>query len=165
MKTINRKVIFKWFLVTVFLIVLVFIFLHNQSITKENSQVQNLPASSISYIKIGGVKLKVDLALTPETQAQGLSGRSGLQDDEGMLFVFNNPGKYFFWMKDMNFPIDMIWISQDLHVVYIKQDAEPDSYPQTFVSNQDAEYVLEVSSFFAEKNNLKEGDQVQFLSS
>ena len=88
-----------------------------------------------------------------------------MKKDEGMLFVFNHTGKYPFWMKDMNFPIDIIWIGEDLRVVYIKKDAKPESYPETFTPNQDAKYVLEVFSSFSEKNNLKEGDRVKFLSS
>jgi len=68
------------------------------------------------YVKIAGQNIKVDLALTPETQEKGLSGRSGLKDDEGMLFVFEKPDKYSFWMKDMNFPIDIIWMGEDMRV-------------------------------------------------
>ena len=116
-------------------------------------------------IKIAGKILKVDLASTPETQEQGLSGRSGLEEDSGMLFIFDNPGKYAFWMKDMNFTIDMIWIGEDLSVIYIKENATPESYPGTFVSNKDAKYVLEVNALFSKKNNLKVGDKMEFLSS
>src|SRR3989344_2021969 len=94
-----------------------------------------------------------------------IAGKKELKKDEGMLFVFNHTGKYPFWMKDMNFPIDIIWIGEDLRVVYIKKDAKPESYPETFTPNQDAKYVLEVFSSFSEKNNLKEGDRVKFLSS
>jgi uncharacterized membrane protein (UPF0127 family) len=68
-------------------------------------------------------------------------------------------------MKNMNFPIDIIWIGEDLRVVYIKKDAKPESYPEAFTPNQDAKYVLEVFSSFSEKNNLKVGDRVEFLSS
>jgi uncharacterized membrane protein (UPF0127 family) len=82
-----------------------------------------------------------------------------------MLFVFDKPSIYPFWMKDMNFPIDMIWIGENDEVVYIEKNAQPDSYPETFVSSQNAKYVLEVISSFSEKNNLKVGDRVEFLSS
>ena len=88
-----------------------------------------------------------------------------LKENEGMLFVFNHADKYSFWMKDMNFPIDIVWIGEDMHVVYIKKNALPTSYPETFTPNQDAKYVLEVISSFSEKNNLKVGDKVEFLPS
>ena len=121
--------------------------------------------NSIQYVKIAGKKLKVDLVLTPEAQERGLSGRIGLGEDEGMLFVFDHPDKYSFWMKDMNFPIDIVWLGEDLKVIYLKKNASPESYPQTFTPNGEARYVLEVSPLFSEKNNLKEGDKVEFLSS
>ncbi|MEI7709146.1 MAG: DUF192 domain-containing protein [bacterium] len=118
----------------------------------------------IKYVNIAGQNIKVDLALTPAEQEQGLSGRKGLKENEGMLFVFQKVGNYPFWMKDMNFAIDMIWISEDMKVVYIKKDATPASYPTTFGPNQDAKYVLEVVAGFADKNNLKVGDRVLFSS-
>ena len=74
----------------------------------------------IKYVKIAGQSVKVDLALTAAEQMQGLSGRTELKENEGMLFIFPQSGNYPFWMKDMNFPIDMIWLGEDLKVIYIK---------------------------------------------
>ena len=119
-------------------------------------------ARNIKYIKIAGGNIKVELALTPEDQAQGLSNRSELLENEGILFVFEHPGKYPFWMKDMNFAIDIIWIGNDMRVVYIKKYARPEEYPNTYVPNKDAKYVLEVVSGFSDKNNLQVGDRVEF---
>ena len=59
----------------------------------------------------------------------------------------------------------MIWIGEDMNVVYIKNNAEPYSYPTTYGPQKDAMYVLETISGFSGKNNLKEGDKVEFLSS
>ena len=53
------------------------------------------------------MKIKVELAITPEARAQGLSGRPSLSENEGVLFVFDKPDKYSFWMKNMNFPLDI----------------------------------------------------------
>ena len=119
------------------------------------------------FVIIAGQKIKVDLALTPAEQSQGLSGRVGLGNDEGMLFIFDTPGRYPFWMKDMNFPIDMIWLSEDMKVIYIKKDARPELYPETFGPREDspdAKYVLEVVSGFSDKNNLNVGDSVTFTN-
>lgn len=117
---------------------------------------------NIKYIKIAGQNIKVDLALTPEAQALGLSARQGLAENEGMLFVFDKSGQYAFWMKDMNFPLDIIWIDEDMKVVYIQKNALPESYPESFLPEKNAKYVLEVYANFADKNNLKEGDTVLF---
>jgi hypothetical protein len=116
----------------------------------------------IKQVKIAGQVLNVDLAITPEAQAEGLSSRGTLDKNEGMLFVFPQPGRYPFWMKDMNFPLDIIWIGEDLKVVYIQKNALPESYPESFTPEKNAKYVLEVSEAFADKNNLKEGDSVLF---
>ncbi len=122
------------------------------------------PFADTKFVQIDGVKIKVELALTEAEREQGLSGRDGLADDAGMLFVFDHPDKYLFWMKDMNFPIDMIWIGQDSKIIYIQKNASPDSYPQkTFGPETPATYVLEVPAGFSDKNGLKEGDQVKFF--
>ncbi len=123
---------------------------------------QKYTPTHIKEVKIAGQSIKVDLALTPAGQEQGLSGRAGLKNNEGMLFVFKNPGIYSFWMKDMSFPVDIVWISQDLKVVYIKKDARPESYPNSYGPSFTTKYVLEVVSGFSDRNNLKEGDRVEF---
>ncbi len=63
---------------------------------------QSLKPEDIRYVKIAGRDVKVDLATTIADQELGLSGRTGLEEDEGMLFVFNKPDKYAFWMKEDN---------------------------------------------------------------
>lgn len=169
---IIKKNFFVWILIFVF-IFLCFILLKNNLLRDSVSEwTSSARVEQIHSVKIAGKIIKVDLALTSEAQERGLSGRKKLEEDEGMLFVFSHMGQYPFWMKDMNFPLDIIWIApsengnlNDLHVVYIKKNATPESYPNTFTPNQNAKYVLEVLSQFSEKNNLKEGDKVEFLSS
>ncbi|MFZ3015529.1 MAG: DUF192 domain-containing protein [Minisyncoccia bacterium] len=154
----NLKKFLPFVIVIIFLIIIsCFLFIKNIFFNK------NFEGNNINYVKIAEQILKVDLALTPKSQEQGLSGRDSLKEDEGMLFVFEKKGKYSFWMKDMNFPIDIIWIGKDLRVIYIKKNAQPESFPETFGADQDANFVLEVISGFSEKNNLKEGDNVKFL--
>lgn len=115
----------------------------------------------ISHITIGGKTVRVDIADTPLTQAAGLSGREQLKENEGMLFVFDKAGKYPFWMKDMKFAIDIIWITEDKHVVHIEKNALPESYPNILGGGEDAKYVLEVNAGFSQKNNLKIRDAVE----
>lgn len=143
---------------------LVFFVINKQKVWTSDVQVNNFDFNKIQYVKIAGKILKVDLALTQQEQEQGLSGRNKLNEDEGMFFVFNHIAQYPFWMKDMNFAIDIIWLGEDLRVVYIKKNATPESYPETFFPDQNAKYVLEVLAQFSEKNNLKVGDKVEFLS-
>lgn len=123
-----------------------------------------LSISEIKYVEIINQKIKVDVVSTPESRTQGLSGREAIEEDEGMLFVFENPDNYSFWMKDMNFPIDIIWIGEDMHVIYIKENATPESYPEGFgPKEKTSKYVLEVFSGFSDKYSLQLGDKVIFL--
>jgi len=159
----NPKISFKMFLY--FFIVFVFLlslFLLNGATVKYNIA-KELEKTAIGHINIGEKYIKVELALTEQAKEKGLSDKIGLKEDEGMLFVFDHKDKYPFWMKDMDFSIDIIWISEDLRIVAIKKDASPSSYPESFYPTEDAKYVLEVISGFSEKNNLKEGDSVKFL--
>jgi len=79
-----------------------------------------------------------------------------------MLFVFDRPGPYGIWMKDMRFPIDILWLDSSKQVVSIKRRAEPSSYPDIFTPEADAEYVLEISAGFAGEHDLKIGNQISF---
>ncbi|KKP89822.1 hypothetical protein A2456_00110 [Candidatus Nomurabacteria bacterium RIFOXYC2_FULL_36_19] len=145
-----------------FLIVILFFLL---GLILINQPSRNLNLENIKYVKIAGQEIKVDLALTKEARAQGLSGRKDLKENEGMLFVFERSGNYLFWMKDMFFSIDIIWLGEDMKVIYIKKDARPELYPEIYGSQEgkpDARFILEVVSGFSDKNNLKVGDGVEF---
>ena len=78
------------------------------------------------------------------------------------IFVFDKSYKYSFWMKDMLFPIDIIWIGEDFSVVDITENAEPNSYPNLFTPREEALYVLEVNAGFSNEKGLKIGDKVEF---
>ena len=56
------------------------------------------------------VRISVDIVDTPALRARGLSGRADLPESQGMLFLFETPGSQVFWMKDMHFEIDILWI-------------------------------------------------------
>ena len=156
----------KYIIISFFLIGVGFLIYNNPSQPPliKGGEIQNPPdkGDTGGYLKIAGQNIKVDIADTPALREQGLSGRQVLGDSEGMLFVFPQSGTHGFWMKDMNFAIDIIWIGEDMKVVYIEKDAQPDSYPNTFGPNENAKYVLEVSAGFSEKNNVKVGDRVEF---
>jgi len=146
-----------------FIVVIIFVALVVGFLSQNNNFSQKIGGQDIKFTKIAGQTLKIELALTLKEQEQGLSGRKTLAPDEGMLFVFSKPSVNYFWMKDMNFPIDMIWLDENLKVIYLKKEAQPESYPETFGPGVDNSYVLEVSAGFSEKNNLKEGDSIEFL--
>jgi len=112
------------------------------------------------YVEVGGVRFEVEIADTPEKRERGLSGRAPLAPNEGMLFVFDEPGIYSFWMKEMLFPIDIVWIDEEGRVVHITENADPSSYPQTFSPPSPVLYVLEISAGLVKINNISLGNQV-----
>ncbi|MDO8514194.1 MAG: DUF192 domain-containing protein [bacterium] len=112
-------------------------------------------------VHIGSQTIKVTVAQTPEERQKGLSGREGLATDEGMLFVFPTDGKYAFWMKDMRFSIDILWLSSDGTIVHLAQNVSPDTYPKNFTSESAARYVLELPAGYAASNLVRVGDIVQ----
>ncbi len=123
----------------------------------------NFSDRNIKSINIAGQNIKVELSISRDQQILGLSGREKLPDGTGMLFVFPKSEKHLFWMKDMKFDLDMIWIDEKLNVVYIKENARPELYPESYGPDSDAKYILEVNAGFAEKYNLKVGDRVDFV--
>jgi hypothetical protein len=62
-----------------------------------------------------------------------------------MLFVFEKPGRYGFWMPDMHYPIDILWLDDQYSVVAAARSVAPESYPDTFMPPVPARYVLETS--------------------
>lgn len=118
-----------------------------------------------SHISINETVIEVRLAVTPAEKVRGLSGTSSLGDNEGVLFVFTESDFHGFWMKDMLFPIDIVWISGDFRIVHIEPSVPPESFPKIFKPSEIAQYVLEVNSGFAAENNFKAGDSVTFLTS
>lgn len=108
--------------------------------------------------------LEVELANTEASRTLGLSGRHAMRDDEGMLFVFETPGRYGFWMKDMEFPLDIVWINENGIVVSIERNVAADSYPKAFINQSDASYVLEINAGQAERFGLYMGSKVKMTN-
>ena len=111
-------------------------------------------------VRLKGQTLRVAVADTPEKREKGLSGTTGLGGDEGMLFMFPGDGVYGFWMKDMLYSIDIVWIASDGRVVYIVRDATPASYPTDFLPDTPARYVLELQAGWANAHGVSIGDSV-----
>jgi len=113
-------------------------------------------------IKINDTSIKVEVADTPETRVQGLSGKKRLVDNTGMLFVFDSPARYGFWMKDMNFAIDIVWIDEKFHIIGIEREVSPETFPQIFYPPQAVKYVLELPAGAANRYHIGIGAVVQF---
>ncbi len=107
-------------------------------------------------ISNGLIDIPVDIADTELEREKGLSGTTSLPQNSGKLFIFNTSGDYGFWMKDMQYAIDIIWIDSNFRIIGITKDVAPESYPEVFYSPSPVKYVLEVNAGFSTVHNLLE---------
>jgi uncharacterized membrane protein (UPF0127 family) len=118
-------------------------------------------------IQIKQHKIVVQLADTPAKRQAGLSGIQNISDSEGMLFLFSTPSQPQFWMKDMNFPIDMIWINGN-KIIGITDNVKPQ--PNTpddrlilYAPPSVADKVLEVNAGWTFRHDVWAGDTITVL--
>lgn len=107
--------------------------------------------------------IEVEIADTDNERQRGLMYRESLPEDKGMLFIFDYKAPHSFWMKHMNFPLDILWIDKDKKIVDIKTNAPPcNEICESLIPGDKAFYVLEVNAGFAKKNKIRMGDRVSF---
>ena len=115
------------------------------------------------YVQINNTKIPVELAQTEAEVQKGLSGRASLDAEKGLLFIFSKPDYYRFWMPDMNFPIDIVWIVEG-EVIGIHENIsnrfDPKN-PKFYTPPRPINRVLELNAGFAKKN-IKAGDKIIF---
>ncbi len=120
-----------------------------------------------SGVSINGKVFEVSLAVSQAEQIKGLSGRESLSFDEGMLFVYPDRAERQFWMKDMNFNIDIIWIEGETVVGWVKDVPKPlPNTPESEIpkvnSRAKVDKVLELAAGAIDSLNLQVGDKVKF---
>jgi uncharacterized membrane protein (UPF0127 family) len=109
----------------------------------------------------GEVRVRVEVARTPEERRIGLMHRPGLDKGTGMIFLFDEPDVQTFWMKNTLVSLDMIFIGADLAVVGVVERTEPESLKPCFVDGP-SQYVLEVEAGFASRHGIGPGTRVRF---
>lgn len=122
------------------------------------------PFVRITAVRVGSTTIPVILASSPDDRTRGLSGRQSLPEKEGMLFAFPQADFHGFWMKDMNFPIDIVWINEQMKVVYLKENVQPQTFPEIFKPDQKALYVLEVNAGFARSVGITDGGTLELIT-
>lgn len=155
--TFMRKL--KYIFLPLVIIMLLSLGCQKQSPANEPSGNYNVP------MRLGNQTIFIEIAKTPTAQAQGLSGRNKLTDTEGMLFQFSssqsqNPG---FWMKDMKFDLDFIWIKNKQIIGITKNVAHPASNDEklnTYYPPSPVDSVLEVNAGWSDSHNISVGNAV-----
>ena len=116
------------------------------------------PANTIA---INHRLFKVVYADTSAEQEKGLGDRDNLPADQAMLFRFPAAAKQCFWMKDMRFNLDIIWLDSHKKVVHVEPNLSPQTYPQTYCVNN-TQYVVEINAGISQQLDLHEGDYITF---
>lgn len=118
-----------------------------------------------STITINGERLIVETVSSQADQARGLSGRSSLDQDRGMLFIFNDYKDRTFWMKGMEIPLDIVWIKDDIIVGAATSVPVPtSSVLLRYHSPEPVDAVLEVNAGWLEAHNIKVGSKLEGLT-
>ena len=115
-----------------------------------------------SKLVLDGKTFSVEVSDTKELLEKGLSGHAPISKSSGMLFVFQKPGNYGFWMKDMLFPLDIIWMDSRWRVVHIEEAVSPKSYPSVFYPGVDSLYAMEVNAGVVNSLGVKIGDIAKY---
>jgi len=125
-------------------------------------------ATTAKTVKISGSEINVEIAKTKEERSIGLSKRESLDQNSGMLFVFDGKSSPSFWMKDTKISLDIIWI-KDGKITKIEKNVKPeigknDSELTIYPAPGNTDYVLEVNAGYCLKNNIKIGDSITIPS-
>jgi uncharacterized membrane protein (UPF0127 family) len=130
----------------------------NLYFTQTSSQTNNGKSFVTKTLQIGSTDVTVYVADTAMLREKGLGGFTELPANHGMLFVFPHPEMQTFWMKDMHFDIDIVWIDADMQVVGVDKNVGKDSYnkydenlSETFQSPSKVQYVLELPAGDADR--------------
>ena len=121
-------------------------------------------------ILVDKVPLQVMIADSEPRRIRGLMFEDQLPYDQGMIFVFEKPGLHSLWMLNMQFSLDMIWFDQDGKIVHIEKDVPPCKTAleittcQSIVPDEEAVYILEVTSGFIDQNNITKDSVLKIIS-
>ena len=107
-------------------------------------------------IKIADKEYNVEVAETEDQKETGLQGRKELAEDEGMLFIYDEPDEIGFWMEDTYIPLDIIFINDEFEVIAVAK-GEPES--KEIHEEKDVKYVLELN----QNSGVKVGDELDLL--
>ena len=121
-------------------------------------------------IMIDDIQLEVQIADTKPLHIRGLMFQDQLPLDQGMIFVFDEPGLYSLWMLNMQFSLDMIWFDQDGKIVHMEKNVPPCKTPleiaacQSIMPEGMAVYILEVTAGFIDENNITTDSVLDIVS-
>lgn len=139
-------------------ILIIFILLFSFFILKKKD-VGIFPNYPIKKVVLGGKTFRLYVADNQMRQSKGLSGLDKMPEDAGMIFIFKNRGFYSFWMKEMNFPLDFVFLDGNL-VVYQIENVAPSSFPHTFTADKKFDKAIELNSGTISRLKISQNDKL-----
>ena len=111
-----------------------------------------------------GKEISVEVADTVLKRSLGLGKRSGLENGWGMLFVFEKRKQHGFWMKDMQFPLDIIWLDNHriVHILRNVQPAKSRVLPPVMTPPVAVNFVLEIDAGRADELKLQVDQRLKY---
>ena len=115
-------------------------------------------------IRVGTTEFYVEIAATSEEKMKGLGGREILEPNTGMVFPYDHKEEYSFWMKGMQFPLDFVWIADQI-VVDLTENVQPTTSGEitTVKPKLPVNQILELNAGDIKKHNIQIGDSVRYI--
>lgn len=113
-------------------------------------------------LSVGEHVYQLEVVRTSANRQKGLSGRASLPKNQGMLFVYRQEGERCFWMKDMRFSLDIIWLNAQKEVVHVVAEAQPGPPVVAMCSPKPAQFVIELSAGEARAAGVTKGTRLNF---
>lgn len=126
----------------------------------------NEEGGRVDFVNANGTTstVYVEIADTPEKERQGLMYRTSLDENRGMLFIFEGDEPRSFWMENTPLPLDMVFVNSQYNIVDINRNATP--YSETvFTARAPCQYVVEVNGGYCEAHGVNIGDKVKIYNS
>ena len=131
---------------------------------KPSSSIRDITTRTVTFPD--GTKIRAEMAIDEVDLRRGLQYRDSLAEDAGMLFVYGKPGFYRYWMHEVKFPIDILWLDQNHRIVQLIHKVPPCAGPAetcpVYGGDFSSIFVLELNSGTALKHNLKPGMTLEF---
>ena len=153
---------FLMFSILILLLVLGYLFIASSPDKSQDQSDASLQFNDRKIIsaQIGSKRYNLFVSDTEAQRSQGLSNIETMLPNEGMIFIFDSPAKYGFWMKDMQFSLDLLYLYGN-NIVAVREDLSPKTYPQTFAPSYTASKVIELNAGEVMKNGVNIGDQIK----
>jgi len=118
--------------------------------------------SQFVNLKIKNIQVRAEIAVNLKEKIQGLAGRESLENNQGMLFLYQEPGRYSFWMEGMTFPLDIIYIyNNEIIEIFKNVPLKTNDEITEIFPAQIADKILEVNAGWCEAHGVQVGDKIE----